>query len=151
MAYWLMKSEPSEYSIDDLKREKRAMWDGIRNYQARNYMRDEMKVGDHVLFYHSSCDAVGVVGVAQVASRPYDDPTQFDKNDKHYDPKSKKESPTWQLVDVKFVQKFTRNVTLGQLKDDPFFSDMLVTRRGMRLSIQPVGKKHFDRIIKLGT
>ncbi len=102
MKYWLMKSEPSCYSIDDMKRDKRTMWDGVRNYQARNMMRDDMKVGDEVLFYHSNTDPIGVVGVVEVASKPYPDPTQFDKKDDHFDPTAKKDDPRWFLVDVKF-------------------------------------------------
>lgn len=144
-----MKSEPSCYSIDDLKRDRVGMWDDVRNYQARNFMRDQMKQGDMVLFYHSSCDGVGVVGIATVAHEAYPDPTQFDAGSYKFDPKSKKEKPTWVSVDVRFSEKFTEPVTLAELKNDPFFSDMLVVKRGMRLSVQPVEKKHFDRIVKL--
>ncbi len=144
-----MKTEPSCYSIDDLKRDTVGMWDDVRNYQARNFIRDDMKKGDIVLFYHSSCDVVGVVGVATIVREAYPDPTQFDTKSYKYDPKSKKEKPTWMSVDVKFVEKFMEPLTLAELKDDPFFNDMLVVKRGMRLSVQPVAEKHFKRILKL--
>jgi predicted RNA-binding protein with PUA-like domain len=149
MKYWLMKSEPSCYSIDDLKRDKVGMWDDVRNYQARNFMRDDMQKGDIVLFYHSSCDVVGVVGLASIHKEAYPDPTQFDAKSYKFDAKSTKEKPRWIAVDVKFVEKFSEPVTLNELKNDPFFSDMLVTKQGMRLSVQPVAKKHFDKIVKM--
>ncbi len=149
MHYWLMKSEPSCYSIDDLQRDKVGMWDDVRNYQARNFMRDDMKKGDMVLFYHSSCEVVGVVGIGTISKEAYPDPTQFDESSYKFDPKSKKEKPTWVSVDVKFVEKFTHPLTLAELKNDPFFNDMLVVKRGMRLSVQPVSEKHFARILKL--
>ncbi len=144
-----MKSEPSCYSIDDLKRQKIGMWDGVRNYQARNFMR-QMKREDGVLFYHSSAEEIGVVGMARVAREAYPDPTQFKKGSEHYDPKSKKESPRWDAVDVRFESKFAKVVTLGVLKNDPFFETMIVIKPGVRLSIQPISKKHFDRIVRLG-
>lgn len=150
MNYWLMKSEPSCYSIDDLKRDRIGMWDDVRNYQARNFMRD-MKKGDMVLFYHLSCDVIGVVGLASVYTEGYPDPTQFDAKSYKFDPKSKKEDPRWTSVDLKFVTKFKTPVTLSELKDNPAFSEMLVIKRGMRLSVQPVAKKHFDRIQKIGS
>lgn len=146
-----MKSEPSEYSIDDLKKDKQAEWDGVRNYQARNFMRDDMKIGDMVLFYHSNAKPAGVAGVAKVCTKPYPDPTQFDKKDSHYDPKSDKENPRWILIDVCFVKKFENLVSLEELKSNAFFDDMMVTKRGMRLSIQPVEKKHFEKIVKKGS
>ena len=144
-----MKSEPGDYSIDDLKRDKKTHWDGVRNYQARNFMRDDMKVKDMVLFYHSNAKPPGVAGIAKVCSKPYPDPTAFDPKDKHFDPKSKKDSPTWFLVDISFVKKFDKLINLDQLKADPTFSDMLVTKRGMRLSVQPVEKRHFEAIHNL--
>ena len=150
MDYWLMKSEPSCYSIDDLKRDRIGMWDDVRNYQARNFMR-AMKKGDGALFYHSSCTVIGVVGMAQVAKEGYPDPTQFDEKSYKFDPKSTRENPRWTSVDLKFVTKFKQPVTLAQLKDDPAFSEMLVIRRGMRLSVQPVAKKHFERINIIGS
>ena len=145
-----MKSEPSCYSIDDLKRDRIGMWDDVRNYQARNFMR-AMKKGDGALFYHSSCTVIGVVGMAQVAKEGYPDPTQFDEKSYKFDPKSTRENPRWTSVDLKFVTKFKQPVTLAQLKDDPAFSEMLVIRRGMRLSVQPVAKKHFERINIIGS
>lgn len=146
-----MKSEPSDYSINDLKCDKRAEWDGVRNYQARNFMRDDMRVGDGVLFYHSNADPPGVAGTAKVCSKPHPDKTAFDKKDEHFDPKSKRDSPTWILVDVCFVKKFKNFVSLSELKQNSRFSDMLVTKKGMRLSIQPVSKIHFENTVKLGT
>lgn len=148
--YWLFKSEPDCYSIDDLKKGKRSMWDGVRNYQVRNMMRDEMRVGDRALFYHSSAgDATGVAGVIEIASQAYPDPTQFDPKSEHPDSKSDPKDPRWLCVDVKFKEKFNRVVTLQELKLDSFFDDMIVTKKGSRLSVQPVAKKHFDRICKL--
>jgi predicted RNA-binding protein with PUA-like domain len=146
--YWLMKTEPSCYSIDDLQKQKVGMWDGVRNYMARNYMRT-MQVGDRVLFYHSSAEVIGVVGVATVAREAYPDPTQFDPKTDHYDPKSTKEKPRWDVVDVAFVEKFKNPITLAALKNDPSFKDMLVVQQGMRLSVQPVSDKHYGKIIQL--
>src|SRR3989344_3319372 len=147
MQYWLIKSEPSSYSIDDLKRDKTTPWSGVRNFQARNFMRDDMKVGDLALFYHSSTEPLGIVGVAKVASLPYPDPTQFDKTSPYYDPRATKEKPMWFLVDFRFVKKFKRMIALAELKASPSFADMLVTQRGSRLSIQPVAQKHFEKIV----
>ncbi|NIA26453.1 MAG: EVE domain-containing protein, partial [Desulfobulbaceae bacterium] len=141
MAYWLMKSEPDVYSIDDLKRDGREMWDSIRNYQARNMMRDDMRIGDSVFFYHSSCKEPGVVGIAKVVSEPYPDPTQFDPKSNYFDPRSDKDNPRWILVDVEFVRKLTRPITLAEIKAEPALEDMILTRRGNRLSIMPVDKE----------
>ncbi len=149
MNHWLIKSEPDAYSIDDLKRDGREMWDGIRNYQARNMMRDEMRVGDRVLFYHSSCKVPAVVGIAKVASKAYADPTQFDPESKYYDPKSDPDDPRWYLVDIAFVRKFQRAVTLAQIKAHPELEGMILRRRGNRLSIMPVSQQHFDVIVAL--
>ncbi len=149
MQYWLMKSEPDAYSIDDLERDGRDMWDGIRNYQARNMMRDDMKIGDQVFFYHSNCKEPGIVGIARVASEPYPDPTQFDKRSKYYDAKSDKDNPRWILVDVEFVRKTKRNVTLAEIKSQKSLEDMILVRKGNRLSIMPVSKKHWNRILSL--
>jgi predicted RNA-binding protein with PUA-like domain len=146
--YWLMKSEPDEFSIDDLNMQGSEHWDGVRNYQARNFMRDDMKIGDMVLFYHSNTKPPGVVGLARVCREGYPDHTAFDKKDKHYDPKSDPDKPTWIMVDVEFVEKFPGVVSLDDLKADPSLDGMLVTRRGQRLSIQPVEKKHFDTVCK---
>ena len=144
-----MKSEPDAYSIDDLQRDGRDMWDGIRNYQARNMMRDDMKVGDEIFFYHSNCKEPGIVGIARVASEPYPDPTQFDKKSKYFDAKSKKEDPRWILVDVEFVRKLGRNVTLAEIKEQRSLDDMILTRKGNRLSIMPVSGKHWTKILSL--
>jgi predicted RNA-binding protein with PUA-like domain len=149
MNFWLMKSEPGCYSIDDLQRDKVEPWDGVRNYQARNFMRDDMKIGDAVLFYHSNARPPHVAGIAEIASEPYPDPTQFDPKDDHYDPKSKKEDPRWVLVDVKFVAKAKEPLSLAVIKNHPELSGMLVAQKGQRLSIQPVSKKHFNIIKKL--
>jgi predicted RNA-binding protein with PUA-like domain len=139
--YWLMKSEPDVFSIDDLARLKRAPWDGVRNFQARNHMRD-MKVGDIVLFYHSSCEAIGVVGLARVVREAYPDHTQFDPKSDHCDPKSTRDDPRWSMVDVEFVEKLREPRSLQAMKDDPRLAGMLVTRKGSRLSVQPVEPRH---------
>ena len=150
MNYWLMKSEPEEVSVDDALAAPRhtVPWTGVRNYQARNFMRDQMRVGDGVLFYHSSCAEPGVVGIAEVASTPYPDPTQFDRKSPYHDPKSRQESPRWSLVDVKVLRK-TRNLTLPLLRADPALADLLVLKKGNRLSITPVEPKHWKRILQL--
>mgnify|MGYP002847660921 CR=1 FL=1 len=149
MTYWLMKSEPNEYSIDDLERDGTEPWDGIRNYQARNLMRDDMNIGDNVLFYHSSCKVPAVVGLAKIASEAYPDPTQFDPKNKHYDAKSKEEDPRWLLVDVAFVRKTKRPISLSELKEHPALADFRLNKRGNRLSIFPVDKKHWDVVLSL--
>ncbi|MES2413580.1 MAG: EVE domain-containing protein [Pseudomonadota bacterium] len=149
-SYWLMKSEPEECSVDDALAEKKSTvpWVGVRNYQARNFMRDSMKVGDGVLFYHSSCAEPGIVGIAQVASTPYPDPTQFDKKSHYYDEKSKPEEPRWMLVDVQVLEK-TRNLTLPELRADPALEDLVILRKGNRLSITPVEPQHWRVINRL--
>ncbi len=149
MAHWLMKSEPDAYSIDDLERDRREPWDGIRNYQARNMMRDDMRVGDEIFFYHSSCKEPGIVGIARVASEPYPDPTQFDPESRYFDPKSDPDDPRWCLVDVEFVRRLARTITLTELKDQPELDGLLVARRGNRLSIMPVSSAHWARILEL--
>jgi predicted RNA-binding protein with PUA-like domain len=151
--FWLMKSEPSEVSVDDALAAPKSTvpWTGVRGYQARNFMRDQMRVGDGVLFYHSSCAEPGIVGIAEVASGPYPDPTQFDKKSHYYDPASKPEEPRWQLVDVKILRK-TRNLTLPELRADPALADLAVLRKGNRLSITPVEARHWRLILdKLDT
>lgn len=148
MHYWLMKSEPEVYGISHLKMDKVGMWDDVRNYQARNYMR-EMKKGDKVLFYHSSTDIIGIAGIAEVKKEAYPDPTQFIAGTHKYDPKATKENPRWSSVDLKFVEKFKDVLTLQELKLDPAFEGMLVIKKGMRLSVQPVSEKHFKRVLKL--
>ncbi len=149
MAYWLMKSEPDVFSIDDLASAGREKWDGIRNYQARNMMRDDMKIGDEILFYHSSCKEPGVTGIARVASAPYADPTQFDRKSKYFDAKSDVKNPRWILVDVEFVRKLSRTISLAEIKADKKLESMILNRRGNRLSIMPVEKKHWTRILSL--
>jgi len=148
MNFWLLKSEEDCYSIDDLKKDKRVAWTGVRNYQARNFMRDSMKVGDGVLFYHSSTKVTGVYGIAKVVSTPHVDDTQFNSKDDHYDPKSKKENPRWRCVDIEFVKKFAEPVTLTEIKIDPTLEGMMVRAIGSRLSVQPVSEKHFKYIIE---
>ena len=149
MQYWLMKSEPNEFSIDDLARVKVEPWDGVRNYQARNFMRDEMALGDRAFFYHSSCKVPGIVGTMEIASDAYPDPTAFDPNDAHYDPKSDADNPTWMLVDVKFRGKLKTLLTLEQLKREPPLADMRLLKRGNRLSVFPVDRRHWDYIMEM--
>jgi len=149
MAYWLMKSEPDVYSIDNMQKDGREMWDSIRNYQARNMMRDDMRIGDEIFFYHSNCKEPGIVGITRVASEPYPDPVQFDKTSNYFDPKSTQENPRWILVDVEFVRKLSRNITLAEIKAEKSLEDMILTRKGNRLSIMPVEKQHWDRILGL--
>jgi predicted RNA-binding protein with PUA-like domain len=146
--YWLMKSEPSVYSIDQLKKDKKTLWEGVRNYQARNFMISEMNPNDHVLLYHSSADVTGIAGLAKISKVNQVDPTQFQAKSEHFDPKSKKETPTWKCAEVEFVEKFSQVITLSELKQSSELKDMLVLKRGQRLSIQPVSKKHFEFIIK---
>ena len=143
-----MKSEPDVYSVDDLKRDGSEIWEGVRNYQARNFMR-EMAVGDLALFYHSNAKPPGVAGVSKISKTAYPDPTQFDRKSKYYDPKSKQEDPRWSLVEVSFVEAFAELVTLEALKADKKLEGMLVTKRGIRLSVQPVDKVHFARVLKM--
>jgi predicted RNA-binding protein with PUA-like domain len=145
--YWLMKSEPDECSIDDALNAPKSTvpWTGVRNYQARNFMRDQMKVGDGVLFYHSSCPEPGIAGFAKVASATRPDPTQFDKKSPYFDPASKPEEPRWLLLDVKAVKK-TRLLGLPELREIPELADMVVLKRGNRLSITPVSAAHWEVI-----
>ncbi len=149
MNYWLLKSEPSCYSIDQLKSDGKTPWSGIRNYQARNFMRDGMKRGDMCLFYHSSTASpsdTGVVGIGKVASAPYPDPTASDKGSEYYEPNSKIE---WVLVDIRFFKKLKRIVTLKEIKGDRALAGMMLVRPGMRLSIQPVSEKDFNHIVAM--
>jgi predicted RNA-binding protein with PUA-like domain len=151
MKYWLVKTEPESYSIDDLAAEKtkRTSWDGVRNYQARNFMRDEMQVGDRVLFYHSNAKPPAVVGVAKVVRQAYPDPTAWDEDDSHYDPKSSPENPRWVMVDLEFEQKFAKSLSLETLRKVKSLQKMELLRTGSRLSVQPVRKSEFDAILKL--
>ena len=150
MRHWLMKSEPDEVSVDDVAGmpKKTVAWFGVRNYQARNYMRDQMQVGDPVLFYHSSCPEPGIAGIAKVASKPYPDATQFDKKSPYYDPKAKREEPRWMLVDVKLVKK-TRLIGLPELRNHPELAKMTILQRGNRLSITPVTPEEWSFIESL--
>lgn len=148
--YWLIKSEPEVYSIDDLKRDGKTYWDGVRNFQARNFLRDSLKKGDKVLYYHSNAEPSGVAGIAEVAKEGYPDFTAWDKKDEHYDPKSSEVKPTWYAVDVKFVEKFKTFVPLEALKANPSLKTMMVIQRGSRLSVQPVDKAHFEAVCKMG-
>ena len=150
--YWLMKSEPSVFSIDDLSRAKdgTTRWDGIRNYQARNMLRNEIAVGDGVLLYHSSAEPPAVAGTARVVRGGYPDPTQFDPRDKHYDRESLRDDPRWYAVDIKFDSKFAREVTLPELRDTSALAEMQLLRRGNRLSVQPVTPGEWKQIVKMG-
>lgn len=138
-----MKSEPSTFSIEDLQKKKRSIWDGVRNYQARNYMRDEMKMDDTILFYHSSCEEPGIVGIAKVTKESHPDPTQFEKNSKYYDPKSTIENPRWYLVEIEFVKKLNKIITLQELKNCKGLENLPVVKKGSRLSINPVSDFEF--------
>lgn len=148
MKYWLMKSEPYAYSIDDLKNEGVTMWDGIRNYEARNFMRDQMKPGDRALFYHSNVKPPCIVGEMEVCSAPYPDPYQFDPDSKYFDEKSSESDPRWILVDLKFVQKFPRSISRDELKEDALLKDMMLFKRN-RLSITPVTEEEYARVLEL--
>jgi predicted RNA-binding protein with PUA-like domain len=148
--YWLMKCEPAAYTIDDLEKDGSTGWEGVRNYQARNFMRDEMKKGDGVLFYASNADPSGVTGVAEIARDGYPDPFALNKGHKYYDPDSKADAPTWYTVDIRFVEKFPGIVSLDTLKKTPGLEKMVVTQKGSRLSVQPVTKQEFDIVVKLG-
>jgi predicted RNA-binding protein with PUA-like domain len=151
MQRWLMKSEPNEFSIDDLKASPKQtnMWDGVRNYQARNMMRDEMRKGDLAFFYHSNCDEPGIVGIMQVAKEAYPDPTAFETDDKHFDPKSDPDNPRWFVVDLKFKKKFPRTVTLAEMKSNDALSEMRLLQRGNRLSVMPISETEWDYIVEL--
>ncbi len=151
MKYWLLKSEPECFSIDSLRAEPghTTYWDGVRNYQARNYIRDEMQVGDQVFFYHSNANPPGIAGVAKIVRQAYPDFTAFDSNHEHFDPKSKHESPTWMMVDIKLVRKFKRLLPLAELKSRPELEGLVLLQKGSRLSVQPVSPKHFKAILQL--
>jgi predicted RNA-binding protein with PUA-like domain len=151
MAYWLMKSEPDAFSIDDLAAApgQTTHWDGVRNYQARNMMRDEMRPGDQVLFYHSNTEPPGVVGIAEVVRGGYPDHTAFDPRDRHYDPKSDPGNPRWYMVDVRLVRKFARTVTLAELKQHPELTELALVRRGNRLSVIPVSAAQWRCILAM--
>ena len=149
MQYWLMKTEPDVYSIDDLEREGVTHWEGVRNYQARNFMRDDMEVGDLAFFYHSNCSEPGIVGIIAIASAAYPDHTAFDPKDKHFDPKSDKTNPRWFMVDVKFRRKFGKSLLLKDIRLEKKLSKMRLVQRGNRLSISPVTKTEWDHIVAM--
>lgn len=151
MNYWLLKSEPGEFSIDDLEQRpgQTESWDGVRNYQARNLMRDQMRLGDLAFFYHSNCELPGIVGIAEIVREARPDPTAFDPLHKHYDPKSRPEQPAWLMVDVRFVRKLARTIALAELKDRPELDGLALVRRGNRLSVMPVGEPQWHFILSL--
>lgn len=150
MKYWLFKSEPSAFSIDNLKRVKTSLWDGVRNYQVRNLMRDQMQIGDKALFYHSSCKDVGVVGEMEIVKNAVPDPTQFDKNSEYYDPKFKPENPQWLAVTVKYVSTFSKLVSLAELRKNPALKNLIILRPGNRLSITEITKREYEKVVYLG-
>jgi len=149
MKYWLMKSEPDVFSIDDLSRNKTTLWEGVRNYQARNFMMKDMEIGDEVLFYHSNAEPPGIAGVAVVSKLALPDPLQFDKKSEYYDAKATKEKPIWYCVEVKFKKKFKNLLSLNEIKNDKNLKNMIVIQKGSRLSINPVDKKDFEYIFNL--
>lgn len=151
MAYWLMKSEPEAFSIDDLAAapDRTTHWDGVRNYQARNMMRDAMRIGDQVLFYHSNTDPPGVVGIAEVVREGYPDHTAFDPDDPHHDPKSDPNDPRWYMVDVRLLRKLARTITLAELKQRPELAELALVKRGNRLSVMPVSADQWRCILSL--
>ncbi len=150
--YWFIKSEPSVFSFDDLKKStnQTTFWDGVRNYQARNFLRDEMKKGDLVLFYHSNANPLAVMGICKVVKEGYPDHTQFDPDNDHYDSKADPNNPTWIMIDVKFVKEFKTPVTLDSIKSNPKLKNMKLIARGNRLSVMPVTKEEFDEIERMG-
>ena len=149
--FWLIKSEPSEFSIEDLEKSKNqtTCWDGVRNYQARNFIRDEMKIGDKVLFYHSNAEPNAIVGICEVVREAYSDHTQFDPKHNHYDPKADKKNPTWFMVNIKLLEKFKKQVSLEVIKSNPKLSKMRLVQRGNRLSVMPVTKEEYEEILKM--
>ena len=151
--YWLVKSEPGEFSINDLKKSKNqtTCWDGVRNYQARNFLRDEIKKGDGVLFYHSNAEPTEIVGICEVVKEGYPDHTQFDPKNKHFFPGSKADNPVWFMVDIKFMKEISKPVTLQDLKSNPKLKNMRLIQKGNRLSVMPVTKDEWDEILKMGS
>jgi predicted RNA-binding protein with PUA-like domain len=147
--HWLIKSEPDVFSIEDLEKVKQEPWTGVRNYQARNFMWREMQLGEPAIFYHSNAKPSGAAGVAKVASEPYPDPTQFDPQSEYFDPKATEDAPRWWLVDFEHVATFKQPIPLDVLKADPVLAGMMVCQKGTRLSINPVEKKHFDRVMRI--
>jgi len=148
--YWLMKCEPAAYTIDDLKRDRKTSWEGVRNYQARNFMRDRMQVGDDVLFYASNAEPSGVTGLARIARAGYVDEYQFKVGHKYYDPDVREDKPAWYMVDIEFVERFPDTLPLETLKHTKGLEKMMVIKKGSRLSVQPVSKGEYDIVVKLG-
>lgn len=150
MKYWLMKTEPSTFSLNDLKNrpQQKEPWDGIRNYQARNMMRDQMEIGDLAFVYHSNCKPPGIVGIVKIIKKAYPDHTAFNPSEKYYDPKSDPDNPRWVMVDVQLYKEFRQLISLEELKQEPLLKDMLILRKGNRLSITPVSKKEWEIILK---
>lgn len=148
MKYWLMKSEPEAYSIEDLQRDRKSDWEGVRNYQARNFMRDEMSVGDLALFYHSNAKPSGIAGVCEISKTGIPDYTSWDPKSKYYDPKTDPDNPKWIMVEVKFVKKFPEIIPLAELRKTPVLKDMMILQKGSRLSITPLQKIEFEYFIK---
>ncbi|MBL1214430.1 MAG: EVE domain-containing protein [Ignavibacteriae bacterium] len=147
--YWLFKSEPNAYSIYDMEKDKTTFWDGVRNYQARNFIRDDMKKGDQVLFYHSNAKPNAVAGICEIIKEGYPDFTAFDPDNKHFDPKSKTDEPAWFMVDIKFIKKFKNAVTLEEIKNNTKLKNTRLVQRGNRLSVFPIKKAEFDEIVKM--
>lgn len=147
--YWLLKSEPECYSIEDMERDGKTYWDGVRNYQARNFMRDDMAAGDLALFYHSNASPPGVAGIVEIVTPGYPDHTQFDPQEDHFDPKADRADPRWMMVDVRFREKFDEVVPLKRLKETPGLEEMVVTQRGSRLSVQPVTPQEWQIVLEL--
>lgn len=152
MNHWLVKSEPDVFSIDDLANSpgQTTYWDGVRNYQARNFLRDSMKLGDKVLFYHSNTEPMAVAGWCEIVKEGYPDSSAFDPDSKYFDAASTPENPVWIMIDIKLKEKFPRQVTLQEIKDNPALDGILLTKRGNRLSVFPVSEEHFDEIVKMG-
>lgn len=149
MQYWLMKSEPDSFGIDELEKVGTEPWDGVRNYQARNMMRDQMQPGDPILFYHSNCKVPGIVGIAEIATAGYPDKTAFDPDAKYYDPKSDPDNPRWYLVDIKFVRKLKRTISLAELREQESLTEMPLVRKGNRLSVMPVTEPQWNAILAM--
>lgn len=153
MNYWLFKSEPEVFSIEDLKKSKNKTthWDGVRNYQARNFIRDEMKKGDKVLFYYSNADPKTVVGICEIIKDGYADATQFDSESEYFFPSADPKNPVWYMVDIKYVKEFKKHVTLDEIKKNPRLKKMRLIQKGNRLSVMPVTKEEFDEVVKMGS
>jgi predicted RNA-binding protein with PUA-like domain len=148
--YWLMKSEPEVYSIEDLARDKRTLWEGVRNYQARNFMTNDMSIGDEVIFYHSNAEPPGAAGVAHVSGKAVPDPTQFQKKNEYYEPRATLEKPVWFCVELEYAQTFKKLVTLAEIKAEKTLSGLALLQKGQRLSVQPVEPKHFAKLVSMG-